>query len=168
MPSSLRRDEDRGARAEVLRPPRHEIAILCMLALRDFAARTFLLAQSWREVLSQTPDAEMLTRILEAEIDPEDAASLNAFMTQLTAAEEALVAAWLVAKLPPNGLAVAEGWWSGLRQAALRRQLQIAEGRMRIPRLSAGEEVVLQKQIVDLRKQLDELSALSSARVLET
>jgi hypothetical protein len=55
-----------------------------------------------------------------------------------------------------------------VQQAAVRRQLQIAEGRMKIPRLSTGEEVVLQKQIVDLRKQLDELSALSSARVLDT
>jgi hypothetical protein len=70
--------------------------------------------------------------------------------------------------VPPNGLAVARGWWGGLQQAVLRRQLQIAEGRMKLPRLSTGEEVVLQKQIVDLRKQLDELSALSSARVLDS
>jgi hypothetical protein len=49
----------------------------------------------------------------------------------------------------------------------VRRQLQIAEGRMRIPQLTAGEMTTLQKQVVDLKNQLDELSALFSARVLD-
>ena len=51
--------------------------------------------------------------------------------------------------------------------AAVRRQLQIAEGRMKIPQLSAGELTALQKQVVDLKAQLGELGALSSARVLD-
>ncbi len=45
----------------------------------------------------------------------------------------------------------------GLRQAVLRRQLQIAEGRMKLPRLTTGEAVNLQKQILDLTEQLREL-----------
>lgn len=159
---------ERNETPEPIQTPRHDVAMLCLLALRDRAAREFLLVQSWSDVLAQTPEAEMLNRILEAEMDPEDTASLNAFMTQLAPHEEALVSGWLIAKVPPNAIAVAHGWWAGLQQAALRRQLQIAEGRMRIPRLSTGEEVVLQKQIVDLRKQLDELATLSSARVLDT
>ncbi|MFL6584050.1 MAG: DNA primase [Chthoniobacterales bacterium] len=165
---SLRVTEERRSETPQIPPPRHDIAMLCLLALRDSAAREFLLSQDWREVLGQTPDAEMLIRILEPEIDPDDAASLNRFMTQLGPTEEALVSAWVIAKVPPNGVAVAQGWWAGLQQAAVRRQLQVAEGRMRIPRLSTGEEVVLQKQIVDLRKQLDDLSMLSSTRVLDT
>jgi hypothetical protein len=35
--------------------------------------------------------------------------------------------------MPPNAAAVARDWWAGLQQAAVRRQLQIAEGRMKIP-----------------------------------
>jgi DNA primase len=161
-------DEPEEQRQQSLPAPRHDIEMLCVLALRDREARDLLLSQNWRDVLSQTPDAEMLVRILEAEIDPDNPASANAFMAQLPAAEEGLVSRWLVERVPPNGLAVARGWWGGLQQAVLRRQLQIAEGRMKLPRLSTGEEVVLQKQIVDLRKQLDELSALSSARVLDS
>ena len=159
---------EQEARPRSAPAPRHEIEMLCVLALRDRAAREFLLSQNWRDVLSQSPDAEILVRILESDIDPDDVASLNAFMTSLPAGEEALVSRWLVEKVPPNAAAVARGWWGGLQQAVLRRQLQIAEGRMKLPRLSTGEEVVLQKQIVDLRKQLDELSALSSARVLDS
>jgi DNA primase len=151
---------------EKLAPPRHDIAILCLLALRHGEAREFLLAQDWREMLGHTPDSQMLARILENDLRPDDPASLNAFMAKLSPGEEALVSGWLLEKMPPNGLEVAQGFWNGLRQAALRRQLQIAEGRMKLPRLTTGEAMALQKQILDLTEQLRELSAFSSARVL--
>ncbi len=148
--------------------PRHEIAMLCLLALRQAEAREFLQAQDWSAMLAQTPDAEILGRILAADLRPDDPASINAFMSGLTPADEALVSTWLLQKMPPNGLEVAKGWWNGLRQAALRRQLQIAEGRMKLPRLTTGEAVILQKQILDLTEQLRELLQFSSARVLDT
>jgi DNA primase len=148
--------------------PRHEVAILCLLALRHAEAREFLRAQNWRELLAQTPDAEILGRILESDFRPDDPASLNAFMAGLPPGDEALVSSWLLQKMPPNGLDVAKGWWNGLRQATLRRQLQIAEGRMKLPRLTTGEAVNLQKQILDLTEQLRELSQFSSAHVLDT
>ena len=147
--------------------PRHDVALLCLLALRDSEARAALLNENWREVLSQTPDAEMLLRILEADLRPDDPASINGFMSSLPTGEEALVSSWLLQKVPPKAAAVARDWWAGLQQAVVRRQLQIAEGRMRIPQLSAGEMTRLQKQVVDLKMQLDELSAVSPARVLD-
>jgi hypothetical protein len=48
--------------------PRHDVALLCLLALRDNEAREFMLEQNWREALSQTPDTEMLVHILEADV----------------------------------------------------------------------------------------------------
>jgi len=148
--------------------PRHEIAMLCLLALRHADAREFLLAQDWSEMLAKTPDAEILGRILAVDLRPDDPASINAFMAGLSTADEALVSSWLMQKIPSNGLDVTKGWWSGLRQAALQRQLQIAKGRMKLPRLTTGEEVNLQKQILDLTEQLRELYKFSSARVLDT
>jgi hypothetical protein len=79
----------------------------------------------------------------------------------------------------------------------LRRRLQAAESRLKLPQLSIGEEIALQreifelrirtlesqmqqpglgkseaaaleKQVVDLRGQLDDFSRLSPARVLES
>jgi DNA primase len=159
-------------------PPRHEIKMLCMLALRDSEAREFLRAQNWGELLAQTPDAEILRLILDSELRPDDPASINAFMGSLSAGDEALVASWLreqfkdrggvIQETLPNRLEVVKGWWDGLRQATLRRQLQIAEGRMKLPRLTTGEVVNLQKQILDLTEQLRELPEFSSARVLDT
>ncbi|MDB6147372.1 MAG: primase, partial [Spartobacteria bacterium] len=143
--------------------PRHDIAMLCMFALRDEIAREFLVGQNWHEVLSQTPNTEFLARILEVDLRPGDPASLNAFMTTLSPGEEALVASWLVQKLPANPGSVVEDWWRGLRQATLRRQLEAAESKMKLPQLSTGEVVNLQKQILDLREQLHELSQFSPA-----
>jgi hypothetical protein len=51
-----------------------------------------------------------------------------------------------------------------LRQGALRRQLEATESRIRQPQLSTGEVVNLQKEIVDLREQLHEISKLSPTR----
>jgi DNA primase len=157
---------ERG-RAPATAAPPHDTAMLCLLALRDEAARVFLLEQNWREVLAQTPGTELLVRILESDLRPSDPASLNAFMATLSPEDEGLVSAWLMQKMPPDAITVMQDWWKGLQQAALRRQLEVAESRMRLPQLSTGEVVNLQKQILDLRQQLHELSQLSPARTAD-
>jgi DNA primase len=150
-----------GARSTAAPAPPHDIALLCLLALRDEMAAEFLRQQNWREVLAQTPNTELLGRILAADLRPADPASLNAFMVTLSPAEESLVSSWLMQKLPADPASIAVGWWQGLRQAALRRQLEVAESRMKLSHLSTGDQVNLQKQILDLTEQLRELSQLS-------
>jgi DNA primase len=139
-------------------PPRHDIAMLCLLALRDNEAREFLREQNWREILAQVADGEILVRILTSDLRPDDAASLNAFMVTLSPPEERLVSSWLLQKVPPNAGAMVEKWWLGIRQAVLRRQLDVATNQIKLPNLSTGEIVNLQKQILDLQEQLHELS----------
>ena len=138
--------------------PRHDLAILCVLALRDETARHFLLQQNWREILAHVPDADILVRILEGELRAGDASSLNAFMVTLSPAEERLVSSWLVQRMPADAGAMVEKWWLGIRQTVLRSQLNIATNRIKLPELSAGEVVNLQKEILDLQEQLHELS----------
>jgi DNA primase len=158
---SLRASESRsGASASV---PRHDIAMLCLLALRDEAARDFLREQNWHETLAQVPDAEILVRILESDLRPSDAASLNAFMATLSSTDEGLVSSWLLQKVPSNAETMVEKWWLGIRQAVLRRQLDVAKDRIKLPQLSTGEVVNLQKQILDLQEQLHELSQPAGA-----
>jgi DNA primase len=143
--------------------PRHDISMLCVLALRDEAAREFLLQQNWREILAHLPDGEILVRILESDIRPSDAASLNAFMAMQASADERLVSSWLLQKMPANAGAMVEKWWLGLRQAVLRRQLDVATNRIKLPELTPGDIINLQKQILDLQEQLHELSRLAGA-----
>ena len=148
--------------------PRHDIAMLCLLALRNEEARDFLLTQEWRDVLAETPDTQLLVKILDGDFRPDDSASLNTFMSSLSPESEALVSSWMMKKAPGNPVAVAKDWWNGLQQAVLRRRLQVAESRIKLPQLTAGEVVTLQKQIVDLTEQLREIPQFSSARVLDS
>jgi DNA primase len=141
-------------RRQQLVPP-NDIALLCILALRSEEAHEFLRAQSWREVLSQLPSTYFLERILESDVRPNDSASLSAFLASLEPEEEDIISGWLHLKTPPNSVAVP---WLRLRQAALRRQLDIARDRLRLPELSIGDVINLQKQILDLQEQLHELS----------
>jgi hypothetical protein len=76
----------------------------------------------------------------------------------LSPPEERLVSSWLLQKVPPNAGAMVEKWWLGIRQAVLRRQLDVAANQIKLPNLSTGEIVNLQKQILDLQEQLHELS----------
>jgi len=152
-----------SARAQAAPGPRHDIAMLCLLALRDEPARNFLLAQNWRETLEQAPAAEILIRILQSELHPDDPASLSAFMATLPPAEEALVSAWLLQKVPAAAETMVEKWWLGIRHAVLRRRLKAAQNRIRLPELSTGDIVNLQKQILDLQEQLREFSQPAGA-----
>ena len=143
--------------SQVSPSPRHDVAMLCLLALRDETAREFLRGQNWREILEQLPDAEILIRILASDLRLPDAASLNAFMATLSPTDEGLVSSWLLQKVPPNAGTMVGKWWLGIRQTVLRRQLEVAKNRIKLPQLSTGDVVNLQKQILDLQEQLHEL-----------
>ncbi len=138
--------------------PRHDVAMLCLLALRDETAREFLRGQNWREILEQVPDAEILVRVLESDLRPTDAASLNTFMATLSPADGGLVSSWLLQKVPPNAGTMVGKWWLGIRQTVLRRRLELAKDRIKLAQLGTGDVVNLQKQILDLQEQLHELS----------
>jgi hypothetical protein len=152
------------SRAGAMAPaPRHDISMLCLIALRDETARDFLREQNWRDILAHIPDAELLVRILETDLRPDDPASLNAFMVTLSPADERLVSSWLLQKMPANAEAMVEKWWLGIRQAVLRRQLSVATNQIKLPELSTGDIINLQKQILDLQEQLHELSQPAGA-----
>ncbi len=166
-----RRDSGRPSVADSVQvglAPRHDVAMLCVLALRDEEARDFLLGQNWREVLAQVPDAEILVRILENNFRPNDAPSLNAFMSTLSPGQERLISAWLLQRVPPNAGLMVERWWLGIRQGILRRQLEVAENRIKLPHHTTGDVINLQKQILDLQEQLRELSEFSPARMADS
>src|SRR5437660_9381792 len=148
---------------DVAAAPRHDISMLCILALRDETARDFLRQQNWREILAHVPDAELLVRILESDLRLGDATSLNAFMVTLSPAEERLVSSWLLQKVPANAGAMVEPWWLGIRQSVLRCKLSVATNQIKLPELSTGDIINLQKQILDLQEQLHELSQPAGA-----
>ena len=115
--------------------PPHDIVMLCLLALRDANARNFLHGQNWREILEQIPDTDVLIRILESEFEPDDTASLNAFMATLLPEEERLISSWLMQKMPAATEPVVEKWWHGICQGVVRRRFEVAKNRIKDPGL---------------------------------
>jgi DNA primase len=150
------RVDSSATETRVATSPPHDIVMLCLLALRDADARNFFHAQNWREILDQIPDTDILIRILESELEPDDTASLNAFMATLPQEEERLISSWLMQKMPATTETVVEKWWHGTCQSVVRRRLEVAKNRIKVPGLSAGDILNLQKQILDLQEQLHE------------
>lgn len=167
VPRSEKRETERPEAREPKQngtPPSHDVAMLCLLALRDDEARAFLQRQEWEEVVQKIPDGELLQKILRADLQPSEPASLVRFQTSLEASEEATVSNWMLQKVPGDPAAVARGWWKGVAQQALRRDLEIAEGQLKLPNLTGGEIMQLQKQVLDLQKQLHEFHRLAADR----
>src|SRR5205814_10236601 len=106
---------------------------------------------------------EIFIRSLESGLHPDASASLSGFMASLSPPEEALGSAWLLQKVPAAAEKMVEKWWLGIRHAVLRRRLAAAQNRMKLPKLSTGDVVNLQKQILDLQEQLHELSQPAGA-----
>jgi DNA primase len=156
VPERIRQSSTRETTS--LEPPTvapDDTALLCLLALRSEKAHRFLKSQNWREVLAHLPYTYFLQRILESGVRPNDSSSLSAFMSTLPPEEEQVLSGWLLLRTPSDEVEVP---WQRLRSAAVRRQLAAAQARLRAPGLTAGEITNLQKEIVDLRQQLHELS----------
>jgi hypothetical protein len=77
-------------------------------------------------------------------------------MATLPPEEERLISLWLLQKMPTATETMVEQWWQGICQGVVRRRLETAKNRIKLPELSAGEVVNLQKQILDLQEQLHE------------
>ncbi|MEP7072128.1 MAG: hypothetical protein ABI839_07055, partial [Verrucomicrobiota bacterium] len=95
---------------------------------------------------------------------PSQPPTIAAFCSELTPAEEASISAWMVQKLPNNAVSLAREWWQGVVSGVARRALELAESRLRLPNLTSGEIMRLQKQVLDLREQLHDLHRSSPAR----
>jgi DNA primase len=128
---------------------------LCRLAIRNPEFLEFLRSQDWRDVIFQTEGAEMLGRVIENfKLE-----SIDSFLGLLTQEERVFVADCLVRKrVPSNERDFGFQWWTSLRTDLIRRKKRATEALLTQPQLSTGEEVNLQKQILDLQEQLHELS----------
>lgn len=132
--------------------------LLCTLALRDVAARTWLLEQPWRAVLNDNDEGKLLHCLLGADINPQDPHSLSAFMSTLEADEEAALSAMLLDKLPQDAERVAWDCWRALERAQLERRREALASRLRLPDLAPDEATEIQKQILDVQGHLTDIT----------
>jgi DNA primase len=134
------------------------IRLLALVALRDGAAREWLLAEPWDTMLQDQPEAELLVKILEADLHPEAIESLHVFLTSLAASEESVVTGLLGEKLPAHALHIAHDCWRELERRRVRQRMDAIQARLRTPDLPFEDVAKMQNEILDLQKRLADLS----------
>ena len=128
--------------------------LLALVALHDAAARAWILAEPWARVFADDPDAALLVKILSTDLQPDQPGSIHAFLTTLSAAEEAVVSGLLDEQPPRHPLAVAHDCWRELERRKIRQRIEAIQARMRLPELGSSEVAKLQKEVLDLQKRL--------------
>ena len=132
--------------------------LLALAALHDAAARAWILAEPWQRVFADDPEAALLVKILSADLHPGSPASIHAFLTTLTAAEESAVSGLLEAPPPAHPVAVANDCWRELERRQIRRRSEAVQARLRTPNLELSEVSKLQKEVLDLQKRLNDVA----------
>ena len=133
------------------------LSLLCQLALRDPATREWIRAQP-RDFLKQEPDADLLFKILEEEINPEESASVNGFIASLATEEASVLSSLLLDKLPEKAVTVAADCWKDLERRSIQRRREALTSRLRLPDLTMDEIASIQKEILDLQKRLTDIT----------
>jgi DNA primase len=132
--------------------------LLALVALRDPAARAWILAENWQRLLGNDPDAGLVVKILSGYLNPDDPASVSAFLATLSAPEEAAVSAMIEERLPEHPLPIAHDCWNELERRQIRRRSEALQARLRAPDLPMETIVMLQKEVLDLQKRLSDIA----------
>jgi DNA primase len=142
------------------------VKLLCLLALRDAAARDWVLSKPWREALNGYAEHGVLVKILGADLRPDDPATLLAFAATLPAGEEVFVSELLLDKLPEHADVIVEDCWNDLEKRRIKSRQAALANRLRTPDLPMEEIAAIQKQILDLQNHLTDIARPFSARTL--
>ncbi|MEI9892378.1 MAG: hypothetical protein WDN28_00220 [Chthoniobacter sp.] len=134
------------------------IHLLAVVALRDSAAREWLLAEPWDTMLQGEPEAELLAKILGADIQPDNDATIHVFLSTLNAVEESVISGLLDEKMPAHPVPIAHDCWRELERRRLRARMETIQARMRAPDLPMEDVAKMQKEILDLQKRLPDIS----------
>jgi DNA primase len=137
--------------------PRPSLALSQLLRAALQSAETFewLRAQPDRDFLKEIPGGEFLSRILAGDFRPGDTPSITAYLTTWPAEEEALISEILSAPLPHDP---ADACWDRLREQWIKDRLKLVRNQIQQPGLSPEALLGLQKEILDLKKQLTEIA----------
>ena len=164
------------------------ITNLIYVALRNAEARAWLHEQDWKRTLQAEPNAELLIKALTQNINPEDNSSINSWLATLEPSEEATMRRIMEKGMLPIGkpsrndavvarpesvtgvlwhpLKTAQDAWISLEKGQITRRLTGIQARLRTPDLPFEEIIKLQKETLDLQRQLTDIARpFSSTKV---
>ncbi|GAB4173150.1 MAG: hypothetical protein Fur0032_12690 [Terrimicrobiaceae bacterium] len=134
------------------------IEMLCQLAIASQEVREWLASQVEPPLAELAPGAALLAAIVASPSDLATPGGLSAFASTLPEPLEKAIAILDLSRRPSEApLEACQEAWSGLAAAKLREKQEILKARLRQPGLDADESLSLQKQILDLGCQLNDL-----------
>lgn len=135
------------------------IKLLLYLALNDHPSRVWLQSRGWSNVLTEDVISKnLMAKVLEADLIPGDPASIGAFASTLSPAEEAAIT-FLVSDsfnhlVINDPKVITEDCWHELERRELLFQLQSLKSKQHNPALSLDEQSQLYTRISEVQKQL--------------
>ena len=146
-------------------PPmlRHDLAVICKAALVVPDLLNRIQQQPWKAILRHVEGAELLSKILESKLQPNEPASIAGFFASLLRSEASALTL-ILANKELNEL-MGEVFWTQLAAAELQRRRRQLEN---IRRLASDDLVAYEqanvelKEILDLESRFTDISRLPS------
>ena len=140
------------------------LEMLCHLALASKKGRELLtkgdaLETEW---LNDFEHGTLLTTILEANIDPDQPASINAWLSDRPVRQEDYLSALLDAPTPPDLEKAVADCLEKVRQHSFGRRILELKSQIATPGISPQAQITLQKEVLDLQKRLKNSAPLDS------
>ncbi|MBU3665600.1 MAG: DNA primase [Chthoniobacterales bacterium] len=134
------------------------VRLLLHAALSDLNARQWLAQQDAGSFLAGRAGTELLAACLRSDFDPADEAAARLFLAAQSSDDQSLVASLLVAPPPIRPDLIARETLLNLRKRSLDARREGITSQLRQPGLPSDEVVRLQSEVVDIMRQLRDLS----------
>ena len=158
QPSQTQDDES----AAPTEPPAPEldptIALLLKVALTDQAAREWLREQNWEPILAGIDSARLIEKVVTANVQVDDPASLASFLSSLEMSEETQLVEILEGRKPEFSMIIAHDCWNELERRQIDRRIDALQARLRQPGQSDDAILSAQKEILDLTKRRSDIA----------
>jgi DNA primase len=142
--------------------PKHEIAVLCHLALTDQKLIEWIRNQPWLAILEPISGTELLQKILGSTVEPENPGSIAAFLASLEKPEAAAISQILTLK--PIDKSIRPIFWTEFALRELRSRRQRLQSALRLSAALPDEypKNLADKEVLDLESLITHISRLSS------
>jgi DNA primase len=149
--------------ANALPPLRHDLAVICKAALVVPELLNKIKQQPWKSVLRHVEGAELLSKIFESELQPNEPASIAAFFASLPNSEASAIT--LILSNKELNEQMGDVYWARLAARELQRRKRQLED---VRRLASDDPVAYQqatdelKEVLDLESRFTDISRLLS------
>ena len=158
--ASVASEEEPETENEGPRPgeePDNTIRLLLHAVLGSLETRQWLASQNI-DLLSGHPGAGLLQKCLAATFDPADAAATQSFLAAQSTEAQSVLAALLMARPATDPGAIARDTLRTLHRQQLEARRAALTARLRQSGLPSGEVATLQAQVVDIIRQMSQVS----------